>query len=182
MVYIELRSMFFIKELRRDVLLEPRYLGSQLREHVKKKLIAELEGQCLGKHGYVISVLDIKNENISPGAIDNDTGAVNISVKYSVILLRPFRNEVLDTVVTVASDANGFFTAVGPLQIFVSRHCMPDDMSFNDLRGDSWISEDGKIDITEGSIVRLRIIGLVIDAGNISAIGSIKENYLGQVA
>jgi DNA-directed RNA polymerase II subunit RPB7 len=174
--------MFFIKELRRDVLLEPKYLGSQLKEHLKKKLTAELEGQCLGKHGYVISVLDIKDDNIMPGAIDNDTGAVNISVHYKVILLRPFRNEVLDTVVTVASDANGFFANVGPLQIFVSRHCMQDDMSFNDFRGDSWISDDGKIEITEGSIVRLRIIGLVIDAGNISAIGTIKESYLGQMA
>jgi len=174
--------MFFIKKLRRDVLLEPKYLGPHLRDHVKKKLTAELEGQCLGKHGYVISVLDIKNEDIAPGLIENDSGSVNISVYYSVILLRPFRNEVMDTVVTVASDANGFFAAVGPLQIFVSRHCMPDDMSFNDLRGDCWISEDGNVEITEGSIVRLRIIGLVIDAGNISAIGSIKENYLGQVA
>ena len=42
-------------------------------------------------------------------------------VEYSVILLRPFRNEVLDTVVSMASDSNGFFATVGPLQIFVSR-------------------------------------------------------------
>jgi DNA-directed RNA polymerase II subunit RPB7 len=173
--------MFFIKKLRRDVLLEPKYLGSKLREHVKGKLNAELEGQCLGKHGYVISVLDISNDDIIPGVIDNDSGSVNITVYYSVILLRPFRFEVMDTLVTMASDANGFFTSVGPLQIFVSRHCMPDDITFDDIRGDRWISDDGGVEITEGSIVRLRIIGLIIDAGNISAIGTIKENFLGQI-
>jgi DNA-directed RNA polymerase subunit E'/Rpb7 len=45
--------------------------------------------------------MDVTNEDISPGLIDNDTGSVNVSVYYSVILLRPFRNEVLDTVGTV---------------------------------------------------------------------------------
>jgi DNA-directed RNA polymerase II subunit RPB7 len=173
--------MFFIKKLRRDVLLEPKYLGSKMRDHVRGKLNAELEGQCLGKHGYVIALLDISNEDIIPGTIDNDNGSVNITVYYSVILLRPFRNEVMDTLVTMSSDPNGFFASVGPLQIFVSRHCMPEDISFDDIRSDRWISEDGKVEINEGSIVRLRIIGLVIDAGNISAIGSIKENFLGQL-
>ena len=47
-------------------------------------------------------------------------GSVNVEVEYSVILLRPFRNEVLDTIVTMASDENGFFCKLGPLQIFVS--------------------------------------------------------------
>lgn len=173
--------MFFVKKLRRDILLEPQYLGNKLRDYVKQRIFTELEGQCLGKHGYVISVLDVKNEDIIPGMIDNDTGAVNITVWYSVILLRPFRNEVMDTIVCMASDENGFFTKVGPLQIFVSRHCMPEDMAFNHISGDSWISEDGKVEIRDGSLVRLRIIGLVIDAGVISAIGTIKETYLGQL-
>lgn len=146
--------MFFIKKLRRDVLLDPKYLGSKLKEHVKQRIFSELEGQCLGKHGYVISILDIKNEDIIPGNIDNDTGSVNITVWYQVILLRPFKNEVLDTVVSMASDENGFFTRVGPLQIFVSRHCMPEDMSFNHMAGDCWVSEDEKIEIREGSVVR----------------------------
>mmetsp|Transcript_19119 Transcript_19119/g.20720 ORF Transcript_19119/g.20720 Transcript_19119/m.20720 type:complete len:175 (-) Transcript_19119:126-650(-) len=173
--------MFFIKKLRKDVLLEPKYLGSRLLDHVKSKLNQELEGQCLGKHGYVVAVLDIANRDIVPGIVDNDSGAVNITVYYSVILLRPFKNEVLDAVVTMASDLNGFFASVGPLQIFISRHCLPDDITFDEIRGDRWISEDGKVEICEGSVVRLRIIGLAIDAGNISAIGSLKESYLGQI-
>ena len=31
--------------------------------------------------------------------------------------------------------------------------------------GDCWVSEDETVEIREGSVVRLRIIGLVIDAG-----------------
>eukprot|EP01038_Epipyxis_sp_PR26KG_P005676 gene5676-7835_t len=173
--------MFFIKKLRRDILLDPIYLGARLNDRLKQRVYEELEGQCLGKHGYVISILDIKDEDVSAGLIDNDTGAVNMTVWYSVILLRPYKNEVMDTIVSMASDENGFFAKVGPLQIFVSRHSMPDDMSFNANQGDCWTSEDGKVEIREGSIVRLRIIGLSIDANSISAVGTIQESYLGQL-
>lgn len=51
---------------------------------------------------YVISVFDIQDKDIHSGLIDNDTGAVNVLVSYSVVLLRPFKNEVLDCIVTVS--------------------------------------------------------------------------------
>ena len=41
---------------------------------------------------------------------------------------------------------------------------------------DTWISEDETVNIREGSIVRLRIIGLVIDAGVI--VSYINYSYL----
>jgi DNA-directed RNA polymerase subunit E'/Rpb7 len=41
--------MFFIKMLQREMLLEPRYLGSKMKTFVKERLFNELEGQCLGK-------------------------------------------------------------------------------------------------------------------------------------
>eukprot|EP00601_Ochromonadales_sp_CCMP2298_P003154 CAMPEP_0173172422 /NCGR_PEP_ID=MMETSP1141-20130122/2299_1 /TAXON_ID=483371 /ORGANISM="non described non described, Strain CCMP2298" /LENGTH=163 /DNA_ID=CAMNT_0014094455 /DNA_START=53 /DNA_END=544 /DNA_ORIENTATION=- len=161
--------------------MEPLYLGAKLKEHVKHRVMQELEGQCLGRHGFVISVLDVKDEDIEPGLVDNDTGAVNVAVWYTVILLRPYRNQVLDTVVTSASDENGFLTKVGPLVIFVSRHNMPDDVSFDASAGDCWVSEDERVEIREGSLVRVRLIGLNFDAGMMSAVGTIKETYLGQL-
>jgi hypothetical protein len=106
---------------------------------------------CEGTYGYVISVVSVEDDDIRPGLIDIDTGAVNVSVYYTVILLRPFKNEVLDAIgeennlsfilifsvsfshrissVTMASDETGFFARVGPLQIFVSRHSMPEDIT-----------------------------------------------------
>ena len=100
-------------------------------------------------------------------------------VEYTAILFRPFRNEVLDAIVTTASDETGFFSKVGPLSVFVSRHAMPEDISFDAVSGDSWKSDDGEITIRKGSIVRLRILGLTIEAGSISAVGTIKDDYLG---
>ncbi len=173
--------MFYIKKLRRDVLLEPRFCGSRLIDHVKAKLTAELEGSCLGDNGYVIFILDISNSDIKPGLIDNDSGSVNIEVYFNVILLRPFMNEVVDAIAVMTSDPTGLMFKVGPLQIFVSRHNVPDDVSFDGISCDSWKSEDGTVEIVEGSIVRLRILGLTIEQGVMSAVGTIREAYLGQI-
>ena len=51
-------------------------------------------------------MIEINNEDITPGLIDNDTGAVNVSVFYSAILFRPFLNEVMDAIVTTATEVN----------------------------------------------------------------------------
>ena len=174
--------MFYISKLRRDVLLDPCFLGRSMKDRVKKKVIDDLEGKCLGNKGFVIFILDIDDNDIHPGLIDNDTGGVYITVYYNAVLMRPFKNEVVDAIVTSASDEKGFICRVGPLEIFVSQHCMPDDMRFNFDMGDSWISDDEAIEIKEDSIVRLRIIG-VNDSGadTIVATGSIKDRFLGLI-
>jgi len=48
--------MFFLKKLRRDVLLEPCHLGRNLKNRVGDRVKEELEGICLGKNGYIIWV------------------------------------------------------------------------------------------------------------------------------
>ena len=70
--------MFYVKKLHRNILLGPAFLGPHLKgigrtflsttresfsfacayiEAVKRRIFNELEGTCLGKHGYVIFVL-----------------------------------------------------------------------------------------------------------------------------
>ena len=60
-------------------------------------------------------------------------------------MLRPFKNEVLDTVVE-RTDNHGFFSKIGPLKIFVHKYSMPEDMTFND---DCWISNDETVEIKD---------------------------------
>jgi DNA-directed RNA polymerase subunit E'/Rpb7 len=68
--------------------------------HFRERVRTELLGSSLGKHGYVIEIIEIKDEDIIVGLIDNDSGAVNITAWYNAILLRPFPNEILDSIVT----------------------------------------------------------------------------------
>eukprot|EP00605_Chrysophyceae_sp_TOSAG23-4_P001524 GSChrysophyteH1.ASY1.ANO1.1672.1 assembled CDS len=172
--------MWFVKkQMRKDILLEPMHLGPDLGKHVEQQVTEEVEGKCMGKYGFVIRVVGI--DEIDPGFVDNDTGSVSINILYSCIMLRPFKNEVLDTTIFNAADDSGFFARVGPLEIYVHKYNMPEDIHFDHQAGDAWVSDDGTIEIKDGSIVRLRIIGVSIDAGQMNAIGTIKDSYLGQL-
>ena len=49
-------NMFFYKKHFYSFQLKPSLLGSKLKEKVKHETVDQLEGQCLGKLGYVIKV------------------------------------------------------------------------------------------------------------------------------
>ncbi len=140
-----------------------------------------MQGLALANYGYVVHVVEVPEDKIRSGIIEYDSGDVVFSVQYTALLLRPFINEVLDAVVSQCNPL-GFFAFVGPLRIFVSKHSMPEDM-FNGFDGekDAWVSEDKEVVITSGSGVRLKIKGRTVEQENITAIGTIKENYLGLI-
>ncbi len=141
----------------------------------------EVEGLALANYGYVVHVISIPENTIKYGIIEYDTGNVPCYVKYTALLLRPFINEVLDAIVVQCNNI-GFLAYVGPLRIFVSQHSMPEDM-FNgfDSERDAWVSDDKEVVISAGCGVRLKIKGRTVEQGNISAIGTIKDDYLGLI-
>ena len=95
--------------------------------------------------------------------------------------VRASQGEVLDAVVTQVNKM-GFFAEAGPLQIFVSNHHIPDDFSFQTSAGPMYCSEDGEVRVQKDCEVRLRVIGTRVDAAEIFALGSMKEDYLGVTA
>lgn len=59
---------------------------------------------------------------------------------------------------------------------------MPEDMADGfDGETQTWYSDDKAIEIRKESGVRLKILGINIDASNIEAIGTMKEDYLGLI-
>lgn len=78
----------------------------------------------------------------------------------------------------------GFFAEVGPLNIFVSTHLIPSDFVFDvNVAAPCYVSEEGMGQrIGKDDLVRLRIIGTRVDATEIFAIGSIKEDFLGLIS
>ena len=47
-------------------------------------------------------IIEIADQDITVGLVDNDSGCVGVTVHYTAILLRPFPLEVMDAVVTNA--------------------------------------------------------------------------------
>ena len=79
----------------------------------------------------------------------------------------------------------GFFAYVGPLQVFVSKHLIPSDMQFDAQSTPaayvSQVSDQQPQRITKDSEVRLRVIATRVDASEIFAIGTIRDEYLGLI-
>ncbi|KAF9988422.1 DNA-directed RNA polymerase II subunit [Modicella reniformis] len=67
---------------------------------------------------------------------------------------------------------------VGPLQVFVAQKLMPNDFKF-DSNGPCYRGDDQMIE--KNGQVRLKIVGLKHQATQINAVGTIKEDYLGQI-
>lgn len=176
--------MFLLKTIKKEILLEPKFLGPNLMHHIFSRLTTELEGQCYGKLGYVISVMKVEESNLitDNALIDNDNGAVNMTCTCQVLVLRPFKNEVVDALVSMSDNTAGINVNIGPLVIYVSRFCMPKTISFDETSGNRWVSEDGATEIAVGTTIRLRIIGFAFRDGKISAVGTINEDYLGVIS
>lgn len=175
------RAMFYVKTLEHEIVLEPVHFGPKLRATIVRLLKEQVEGLALATYGYVVNVIEVPEDQIQSGIIEYDTGNVTFTVQYTALLLRPFLNEVLDAVVSQCNPL-GFFCFAGPLRIFVSKHSMPEDMVAGfDAERDCWVSDDKEVVIAAGSGVRLKIKGRTVEQGNITAIGTIKDNYLGLI-
>lgn len=171
--------MFFHVVLEKKLQLHPRHFGPHLREKLVSKLVAEVEGTCTGRHGFVVAVTSV--EGVGVGMLRDDSALVTFPVKYQCVVFRPFKGEILEGVVTTVNKM-GFFAEAGPVQIFVSNHLIPDDMTFTPGDVNSYQTEDGTVKIQADSEVRLKIVGTRVDATEIFCIGTIKDDYLGLVS
>lgn len=171
--------MFFIKELSHTINLHPSFFGPRTQLFLEDKLNRDVEGTCTGRFGYIIAVLNIRN--ISAGTIQPGTGMAEFIIKYSAIVLKPFKGETADGFVGQVNEM-GFFVEVGPLLAFVSKHLIPVDLKFDhNANPPCWSSDEDQATIEKGTRIRLKIVGIRVDATEIFAIGTIKEDYLGPI-
>lgn len=139
----------------------------------------QVEGSCTGRHGFIVLVTAITN--VSEGMITDDgTARAKFHVEYTCLAFRPFKGEVLDAVVTQVTKF-GFFAEAGPLAVFVSNQLIADDMTFQSVGENAYVSDDEEVRITKDAEVRVRVVGMRTDASEIFCIATIKEDYLGLI-
>ncbi|CZT13181.1 probable DNA-directed RNA polymerase II chain Rpb7 [Rhynchosporium graminicola] len=167
--------MFFLYNLERQVTLHPSYFGRNMHELVTGKLLKDVEGTCTGRY-FIITIMD--TFNISEGRILPGSGLAEFTVGYRAVVWRPFKGETVDAIVTSVNQV-GFFAEAGPLPLFVSAHLIPSDIKFdpNATPPQFTNNEDSVIEV--GTHVRVKIIGTRAEVGEMYAIASIKEDFLG---
>ncbi|KAK3110681.1 DNA-directed RNA polymerase II subunit [Teratosphaeriaceae sp. CCFEE 6253] len=167
--------MFFVKTLEDRLPLHPSYFGANSQQYITDLLYQRNEGKNTGTM-MIIAIIDV--DDISEAKIMPGTGMAMFDISYRAIIWRPFRGEVVDGLVSSVLN-NGFFVDVGGLNVFVSRAMIPVQMKYS-LEGSTPAFTDN-IDQTveQGSQVRLRIKGIRAEMGQMFAIGSIREDFLG---
>ncbi|KAG2112440.1 hypothetical protein BD769DRAFT_1492195 [Suillus cothurnatus] len=156
--------MFFIKELTHTILLHPSYFGPRMLQFLESKLYSD----CA--FGYIIAVVSILD--IGKGMVLSGSGQAEFITRYRAIVFKPFKGEVVDGVVNNVNKM-GFFADVGPLTVFVSHQLIHPDMKFDPTSNPPIIEKNTR--------VRLKIVGTRVDATEIFAIGTIKEDHLGVI-
>lgn len=158
--------------------LEPKFLGPQLRDYLRLQLYRQVEGSCNGRYGYVVAIVNV--DHIEHGIVQDSFGSVAFRIRYTAIVLKPYKNETVDAHITTVNKM-GFFATVGPLQVFVSNHvrvrtraCAPHSPHPQLIPADykfepnsvppSYLSDEQGLKIAAGDLVRLKIVGTRIDA------------------
>jgi len=169
--------MFFLYHLERQVTLHPSFFGRNMHELVTGKLIRDVEGTCTGRY-YIITILD--TFDISEGKILPGSGLAEFTVGYKAVVWRPFKGETMDAIVRSVNKL-GFFADAGPLPIFVSSHLIGGGLKFDPNATPPQFTDNGEQVIEVGSHVRVKLMGTRAEVGQIYAIASIKEDYLGSL-
>ncbi|KAJ3520128.1 hypothetical protein NM208_g13844 [Fusarium decemcellulare] len=167
--------MFFLYNLERRVTLHPSFFGRNMHDLVTHKLLTDVEGTCAGSY-FIISIMD--TFDISEGRILPGNGLAEFTVGYRAVVWRPFKGETVDAVV-YSINPQGFFARAGPLRLFVSAHLIPSEIKWDPNATPPQFTNNEDTVIEPDTHVRVKIIGTRTEVGEMWAIGSIKEDYLG---
>ena len=168
--------MYFLISDKKSVAMRPCDLGPFFLERVEARLRYDLEGSLSKNHdGTVVFITRVQDK--SKPRVQDGTGFAVVDVQYEAIVFRPFKNEVIDCVVTEVTRL-GFFASFGPMKVFVSKSCIPDDIQFQ-AETSTLSNADGSQVISVDSDVRVRVLGVRRDGANLFSIGTIDADYLG---
>jgi len=167
--------MFFLHELERVITLPPSRFGPHVEECLRNKLLEDVEGTCTGQY-YIVCVMD--TYDISEGRVLPSSGVAEYTIHYRAVVWRPFKGETVDAIAT-SVNAHGVFAEVGPLSVFVSNHLIPSDIKWDPNATPPQYTDNQDQVIEKGTHLRVKLIGTRSDVGNMFAIGSIKEDFLG---
>ncbi|KAG1764487.1 hypothetical protein EV702DRAFT_1182595 [Suillus placidus] len=160
--------MFFIvKIFDAHILLHPSYFGPRMLQFLESTLYSDVEGICSGAFGYIIAVVSILD--IGKGMVLSGSGQAKFITRHRAIVFKPFKGEVM-----------GFFADVGPLTVFVCHQLIHPDMKFDPTSNPPSFAPEDQI-IEKNTRVRLKIIGTQVEATEIFAIGTIKEDHFGVI-
>lgn len=178
--------MFSTITLQDTIMLNSSLIGPNIKERVIQTLRKNYEKKVLGKiNGYIIVIVDVNEDTIKDGVINDINGDTNYKLKYSAVVFKPIKNHILDVTVDYCNDLGIWGHATLLPDVSIIECVCPSHMIFNyvhDEKIDEWVlnDKDSKVDlqsktIHEGSEIQLKVVNTQIDATKMLIIGSINN-------
>eukprot|EP00388_Colpodella_angusta_P012922 GDKJ01032595.1.p1 GENE.GDKJ01032595.1~~GDKJ01032595.1.p1 ORF type:complete len:167 (+),score=21.67 GDKJ01032595.1:55-555(+) len=161
--------MYFLKDMVRIVKVEPMFLGPSFKEHVQRKLKADIEGKC-DASGYYLCVNEFKD--FEKGRCQDGTGMVVLRVWFQALVYQAIPFESVDAIVSQVNTL-GLFCQSGPLQIFLSAQHL-NSWDFVDGPPPKYTSTDTAAVLQEGTCVRVRVFSVSPEGGWLKGVGQLE--------
>lgn len=172
--------MFFEIRFVHSVRVPPRHLGAKLRTVVAQLVRSELEGTFIPDYGYIVCI--VGTEKAGKPLVEDNTVFVRVPVEVKAIVFRPFKNEIVEGVVTNVSDI-GCFVQVGCMDVFISHFDIGPEYRFDETAvPPKFVTPDNDESrrIQRNDRLRLKLTAIRIEPAKVAAMGSIREDYLGR--
>jgi len=172
--------MFNLITLRDTIRIDPSRFGEPLEAAAFDELRNKYEGLVDEDLGYVISVIDLKVNNV--GRILPGDGATHHQVTFSILTFYPQLQEVIEGEVVEVADF-GTFLRIGPVDALLHVSQLMDDfISYDEKQGVLLGKESGRT-IQRGDLFRVRIVAVSFPRGRSSGkIGvTARQPFLGKL-
>ena len=167
-------GMFYELSLEHTIFVHPRDFGQDLDTTVEKEMRKQLEGSLRQPYGLILMVKSV--DTMAPFRLNDSLyGHAEVTAVCRVVVCRPFNNQVVEGVVS-GLNQTGIFVESGPLQMYISRHNMPEGSKY--LGGDAFDFGHSHRLIEKKDVLRVKLIKVQMK-DRLFAIGTIDEDFLG---
>jgi len=160
--------MYQIAQVEDVVRVPPEKFNMLLADALKGILQEKYEGVLDRDVGAVVSILDVKTDEI--GKIIPGDGAAYYNTVFDVLTYKPELQEVVDGEVIEIVEF-GAFVRLGPLDGLVHVSQITDDFLNYDEKGSRFIGKESKKTLGEGDKVRARIVTISLKKSKENKIG-----------
>lgn len=154
--------MFRVYEVEDYVKIPPSRYGEDLSKIAEEILREEYESKFLRDLGIVLLVYDVRVEEM--GLVVQGEGSTYHETRFKLLTFMPVVNEVVEGIVRDVRNI-GLFVDIGPIDALVHISQVAEDKAYYDEASGRIVSEDGRVSIERGDMVRGRITSVSLPSG-----------------
>lgn len=159
-----------IQQIIQKVIIECKYLDSNIEKHIFQKLKKTMEGICTFNNGYIIEVKKIVE--LGSNTIGNSNSLVIFNVVYEAEVLKPIEGQVLTGKVCMIFQHGIFVDVITRMKVLIPVTSM-EEYNYNKNDNTFEYTTDSLVSITLEKELSIEIVMIKYEKKQFSCIGKI---------